>query len=558
MRRRRSFAYATFLIATLLFSLTMPGISRAKSAATSFNASTSYADRYGIASSQLTDLDATTMDHEFQDLNGVGAGWVRCGFSWVNLEPVQGWWNPERLACADRLVSEAEDHEVNVLGILGCTPYWANGGKTWNYPPTDIAAWRNYVRTIVTRYRGRVKAWEVWNEENIQIFWGDPPSPAAYMPILIAASEEIRAADPDALILMGGLAGGWTPSFDYLTGCLSLGLANYVDVINYHPYPETLGTGEYTPQEVKCRWIVDYMRYLMAQGGAADLQLWITEFSFTTSQWDQETQAIYMLRSLINYARTDLEMIFWYRLRDTGSELSGLVEEDFDRKRSYSYYTTFTDVFGDVTAFDPSAASFSCARMDTLEADCFRKNNGRLLIAAWKTDDLDDSFNLTISDPAYKSLIAIDPETGARQPCAASIDAYGRLAISGMAIGKKPVILEASMSTDPDAYGNAFYFAEGYTGQGFEEWLCLANPNAQATTAHVTYMFSDGTTQTQDVPIGGTTRQTVYVNDAVGAGKDVSIKVTSDSPIVCERPMYFNYKGGWTGGHDVVGYAGEL
>jgi len=29
--------------------------------------------------------------------------------------------------------------------------------------------------------------------------------------------------------------------------------------------------------------------------------------------------------------------------------------------------------------------------------------------------------------------------------------------------------------------------------------------------------------------------------------------VSSSIPIITERPMYFNYKGAWTGGHDVVG-----
>jgi hypothetical protein len=99
-----------------------------------------------------------------------------------------------------------------------------------------------------------------------------------------------------------------------------------------------------------------------------------------------------------------------------------------------------------------------------------------------------------------------------------------------------------------------FLFAEGYTGAGFEEWLCLQNPNPDPTTAHITYMFADGTTQTQDVPIGPTTRATVDVNSVIGPGKEVSIKVEADAPIVAERPMYFNYKGAWTGGHDVVGF----
>ena len=100
---------------------------------------------------------------------------------------------------------------------------------------------------------------------------------------------------------------------------------------------------------------------------------------------------------------------------------------------------------------------------------------------------------------------------------------------------------------------SSFYFAEGYTGPGFEEWLCLMNPGDSPTTAHITYMFADGTTKSQDVAIGATTRTTVKVNDVVGEDKDVSAKISSDSPIVAERPMYFNYRGKWTGGHDVVG-----
>ena len=66
----------------------------------------------------------------------------------------------------------------------------------------------------------------------------------------------------------------------------------------------------------------------------------------------------------------------------------------------------------------------------------------------------------------------------------------------------------------------SFYFAEGYTGAGFDEWLCLHEPRTPtATTAHITYMFADGTTQVQDVPIGATTRATVNVNAAGGPGQ---------------------------------------
>ncbi len=101
---------------------------------------------------------------------------------------------------------------------------------------------------------------------------------------------------------------------------------------------------------------------------------------------------------------------------------------------------------------------------------------------------------------------------------------------------------------------NTFYFAEGYTGAGvFEEWLTMLNPGTADTIAHITYMFPDGTTQAQEVFVGATTRANVFVNEVVGLDKEVSVKIEADDPIVAERPMYFNYREKWTGGHDVMG-----
>jgi len=33
------------------------------------------------------------------------------------------------------------------------------------------------------------------------------------------------------------------------------------------------------------------------------------------------------------------------------------------------------------------------------------------------------------------------------------------------------------------------------------------------------------------------------------------VECTNGQTIIAERPMYFNYNGVWTGGHDVVGLA---
>ncbi len=105
-----------------------------------------------------------------------------------------------------------------------------------------------------------------------------------------------------------------------------------------------------------------------------------------------------------------------------------------------------------------------------------------------------------------------------------------------------------------------WHFAEGTTREGFDTWICLSNPN-EDRTAQVTveYMMGQGQganiTRVYEVP--ALSRRTVNVNEAVGAGKDVSLRLDSTLPVLAERPVYFLYKGAWDGGHCVVGASSE-
>ena len=102
-----------------------------------------------------------------------------------------------------------------------------------------------------------------------------------------------------------------------------------------------------------------------------------------------------------------------------------------------------------------------------------------------------------------------------------------------------------------------FYFAEGYTGPNFDEYLCIGNPNPEPATVNATYYVGDYTgnrVDTRTYSVNAYNRLTVNVRNEVGYEKVVSIRLTSETPnLIAERPMYFNYKGAWTGGHDAVG-----
>ena len=411
----------------------------------------SIGERFGVASVYLGAYDTATMERELSSMESAGIGWVRCDFAWLGLEPLRGKWN---FAGPDLLMQKAAAHGVKVLGILGSSPPWANGGKEWNFPPTDINAWRKYVRTVVSRYKGKVAAWEVWNEENIHAFWQPEPNSSKYMVLLAAASQEIRKADPGAKIVMGGVAGLGS---DYLNACLAMGAADYVDAIAYHPYAETIGVeGQpaedlLRPKESLCRFLVDFVHWLVAQHTDKDLEIWITEVGWTTCAEsppgvDTNTQASYMLRTMINYASTDVDRVIWYNLRDTmlnDWDRYGLLGYGFNPRPSYGYYATFEKVFGPAVAVDQSTVSFTCTRPTTLEAHAFKLPDGDLALAAWKSDDRADSLTFTVNDPSFRNPVSVDPLNGIEQPTpGVARDASGKPSVTGLAIGKTPVIIK--------------------------------------------------------------------------------------------------------------------
>ena len=100
---------------------------------------------------------------------------------------------------------------------------------------------------------------------------------------------------------------------------------------------------------------------------------------------------------------------------------------------------------------------------------------------------------------------------------------------------------------------SSWYFAEGTTAHGFEEYICVQNPTLSDATVLATYMLSGGSGggQVQGDPfvVPAFSRTTITVSNEVESG-DVSVKVEGDREIICERSMYWN---GRIDGHDSIG-----
>lgn len=110
-------------------------------------------------------------------------------------------------------------------------------------PGEDWAEWGHYRYLDAQLYADRIDAYEIGNEPNLIEEWGSNPDPAAYAELLKVAYREIKAADPDALVVSAGLSPvGESSDLRYLNDLAFLrsmyehGAAAYFDVLGMHPF----------------------------------------------------------------------------------------------------------------------------------------------------------------------------------------------------------------------------------------------------------------------------------------------------------------------------------
>jgi hypothetical protein len=105
-----------------------------------------------------------------------------------------------------------------------------------------------------------------------------------------------------------------------------------------------------------------------------------------------------------------------------------------------------------------------------------------------------------------------------------------------------------------------WYFAEGTSRPGFVTYLCLQNASDKTADVKITYIKGDGTTEDQAVQVPAGARTTVSANDFLGSADDpghdfaIRVRAVNNAALVAERPMYFNFRGEWSGGHDAMGH----
>jgi polysaccharide biosynthesis protein PslG len=262
---------------------------------------------------------------DLQILHDAGFTWCKVNFGWRDIEGASkgafDW------SHTDWVVETANHDKIDLVIRVDHQPSWAGGGFPKNGPPDNPQDLADFFKALASRYKGRIRAYEVWNEPNLSREWGGKlPDPGAYVKYLKLAYAAIKAADPNAMVISAGLSptGSWTtesrPDDWYLESMyIAMGGKSdgYFDVLGAH------GAGyksppERDPAEVAankdlggsrafCFRRVEDLRAIMVKNGESNKQIALLEFGWTSDprpdspyNWhmvSEEVKADYMVRA---------------------------------------------------------------------------------------------------------------------------------------------------------------------------------------------------------------------------------------------------------------------
>jgi hypothetical protein len=315
---------------------------------------------------EINTVDRAKVATQARLLEGAWIRMARESFDWNRLEPRQGWFEWAKF---DQAVEVARAHNVSILGRLEFSAAWASSAPSSAsatdrafYPPASTATFAAYATAVVNRYKDRVHVWEIWNEENSAIFWKPAPSATAYANLLKAAYAAIKAADPTATVLIGGIVG-----FDrtFMDGIVAAGAWNSFDALAIHAYvapgPET---------SMYSTWLQNARAYVDTKGPKP---IWITEFGWSTYSGSgsgyigvsEATQAAYTARAYLSAAVAGVRGVFAYELMEHGTSTTsrldnyGLIEASGRTKPAYSALRRVAEALDGGTSAgvaDPNAA----------------------------------------------------------------------------------------------------------------------------------------------------------------------------------------------------------
>lgn len=244
----------------------------------------------------------------------------------------------------DATVNYLVANNIDVLGILQAEDCLDN-----------ITAWGTYVSYMVNHFKGRISAWEVWNEPNWEGFYQNASGYTAFLKIAYTNAKNIY---PNCIIVSGGILSDLS-GVSYLTEMYQSGVSGYMDVIGLHPYVDGVSPEEPNRDSSgHSFWELPNVLQVMTAYGDGEKSIWITEFGYNTPGENdyagdgltvtEQQQSEYLISALsMSESWGCVERFYIYQWMDAGGEWQqfGLIRGNWNApyqvKPSYNAVKSF-------------------------------------------------------------------------------------------------------------------------------------------------------------------------------------------------------------------------
>ncbi|MDY0020406.1 MAG: cellulase family glycosylhydrolase [Anaerolineae bacterium] len=206
---------------------------------------------YGIAANAVIAADGDYSITSGQIKEHLGLGWLKQQVRWDEVYedgPEEADWG-----LYDPVVESANETGLKVMLSVVDAPLWTRSyidSDPLGAPPDDLTVYANFLGELVDRYKGKVHAIEVWNEQNLNREWdtAEGLNPERYVEMLRLSYQAIKSRDPNIIVISGALSptGVYATDpanpnrilvmddYEYLQRMINAGFLDYADCVGAH------------------------------------------------------------------------------------------------------------------------------------------------------------------------------------------------------------------------------------------------------------------------------------------------------------------------------------
>jgi len=257
--------------------------------------------------------------NELPILKNMGICWIRANLSWGSSEPQKGQLDFKQSDASYQILT---DYQMNIMYNLVYPPRWAvNRVNGYGGNPADYHDYADFAARMAKRYP-KVQHWSLWNEPDAESHWEG--GGAEYAKMLKTVTPAIKAANPQAKVLPGGVTGSRALSERFMRELNEAGGRPYFDIYEYH-YRN-----------------VDLHKKLIGQFGWSGMPLWNTESA------EGDGKAFQIVRETVSGLAAGVErtFVFLYSIKKTTpadvEEFGPVVMVDDDARPTANFPVIYT------------------------------------------------------------------------------------------------------------------------------------------------------------------------------------------------------------------------